>query len=69
MDLTGIIVELRSELENIDEAITSLGKLVDLRQRRAHLHVQSEPGSEASVPVKRLSRTKRIQAGQNKARD
>jgi len=69
MDLTVIIVELRSELENIDEAIASLGKLADLRQRRAHLQAQSEAGPEPAVPIKRLSRTKRVHAGQHKGRD
>ncbi len=61
MDLTGVIVELRSELESIDEAIISLGKLADLRKRR-HAAAESQAAAEIAAPIKRSGRPRKEQA-------
>jgi hypothetical protein len=61
MDLTGVIVELRSELESIDEAIASLGKLADLRKRRNRGDDEAELAG--SPTVKRASRGRKVHAG------
>jgi len=59
MDLTGVIVELRSELESIDEAIASLGKLADIRKRR-HAE-ESDTESDPTPLLKRVVRAKRAE--------
>ncbi len=57
MDLTLVLEDLRSELENVDLAISSLEKLADIRKRRHN--AEDAAVAEASAASPKVARGKR----------